>query len=117
VHQDIDEFAERIAHIEAANAPGLIGRPIFDRKSRLLHPRERGIDIIHLDGEIGRRRVGAALRGHADLDAHAFLRAVCHEPAVIHQEIEPKQILIETLGRSHVPCIDVGDDAFDFHGR
>jgi uncharacterized protein YaiI (UPF0178 family) len=56
VHQDVDELAERVAHVEAAHAPGFVGGAVFDPDLRLLHALQRFIDIVDLDREIGHRR-------------------------------------------------------------
>ncbi|MCU1222122.1 MAG: hypothetical protein JWQ42_215 [Edaphobacter sp.] len=49
MHEDINQFAERVAHEKAPNAPRLIHGAIFDLKSKLSHTIERRINIVHLN--------------------------------------------------------------------
>jgi len=53
VCEDVDELAERVAHIETANAPRLVDRPVLDREARRAHARERCVEVVDLDREVG----------------------------------------------------------------
>src|SRR2546430_16032217 len=58
VRENVDELAERIAHVELPHTPTLIRRSVFDRKPRAFHALERGVHVIDLDRKIGRWRAG-----------------------------------------------------------
>jgi len=49
VGKDIDELAERVAHIEPSDAPWFVGRAVFDAKSRRPHGVQGRIQIVDLD--------------------------------------------------------------------
>ena len=46
VAEDVDQLSERIAHIEALDAPGLRQRAIFHLISGIDHPRVDGGEVI-----------------------------------------------------------------------
>src|SRR5260221_11582382 len=80
----------------------LVDRSVLDREARRAHARERRVEIVDLDREIGHRRARAALRCDADLHVHLRGGDVGRDPAVIHQQREPEHVLIEALGRSDI---------------
>ncbi len=51
MRENIDELAERIAHIEAPDAPCFVGGAVFDCNAGPAHPR-LGL-IVDFDREIG----------------------------------------------------------------
>src|SRR5262245_12511776 len=61
VHQDVDEPPEWVTNIEATNVPRFIGGAVFDRDMGILRALKSGVEIIHLNRQIGDRRPRPAL--------------------------------------------------------
>src|SRR3546814_18612259 len=61
MHQDVDQLAERVAHIEAAHAPGFVGRAVFDGEAARAPAPQRFVQVVDFDGNIRGGRVRAAL--------------------------------------------------------
>ena len=53
--QNIDQLPERITDVESADTPGFAYRPVLDGHLGVLKPCQRGIQVIHLDGQVGHR--------------------------------------------------------------
>ncbi|MGY3327746.1 hypothetical protein ACVILI_000763 [Mesorhizobium sp. USDA 4775] len=51
-----------------------------------------------------------------DLHLHLFRGAVGDDPALIHQHVEAKHILVEAFRRRCILRLDIGHDAPDLHG-
>jgi len=51
--EDIDEFVERVADEEAADAPGFGGAAVFDGEAGGLEAGEGGVEVVDFDGEVG----------------------------------------------------------------
>jgi hypothetical protein len=86
---------EGIAHVEAAHAPRLGGRAVFDGNPRLSHLGENLVEIVDLDRQIRHVCARTALRGKADLSHGLGVAGESHDPAVVHGDIHAEDIAIE----------------------
>src|SRR6185437_11828514 len=72
-------------------------------------------EIIHLDGQVGNRRVGAALACEAYLYGHRGRRCIGANPAMIHRKVEAENVAIERFGFRGILGEEIRDDPSDFH--
>jgi hypothetical protein len=110
--KNVDEFAEGIAHVVAADALRLIGRSIFDRKAGRFHRLQCGVNIVHLRSGLPQ----AALTEHVPIPCSIFWRSIksnrlTGQPA---EAISPR-IAFWCLGQLRSPeLVDTNDRVSDF---
>ncbi|KAG0751818.1 hypothetical protein G6F24_014009 [Rhizopus arrhizus] len=114
--EDVQQPSERIAHEEAAHAPGFIGRAVLQRDAGRAHALQHVLQIVHLDRQVRHCGAGAAFTGKTDLRQGIALPAVSDDPAVVHHHRHAEQVAIEGGGALRIGRGDVGNDAPDSHG-
>src|SRR5262249_25046119 len=66
------------------------------------------------DRKVWNRCSRSTLREDADLHRHPFFGTVSPDPAEIHQQIQPKNVSIESLRLRQILALDVPDDSIYF---
>jgi hypothetical protein len=117
VRQDVDEVAEWVADIEAPDAPGLIGDGVDDAQAERHGAAVEGVDVIDLDRDDRHGCAGAALAGDADFGPSVRVRSEGQDPALVHDQIQLQEVLIEFPRCRRVGSGEIRNDAANGHDR
>jgi hypothetical protein len=73
------------------------------------------VDVVDLDRHVRRHRRAGVVAHHAELHAVVLRRRERQDPAEVHDDLQPDDVLVEPAARGRVGGVQVGDDALDGH--